>query len=451
MLGLAFDRGTLKVTGDDALPFTRVDPRTGDVRAAAFRFGDIVSYLDAGGRTFGGDLRDNWEPKPSPIDDLELRPYQRDALSAWESLGRRGVVALPTGAGKTRLAIAALKSTGLPAVVLCPTRALLAAWEEELSRRLREPIGVIGDRHRRIERVTVMTFESAYRHLQDLGDRFGLLVVDEAHHFAGGIRCEALEACPAIARLGLTATAPQAGSDGAMRLAEVIGPVVYEIGMRALVGKHLAELSVVRIPVQLDDRERDAYDRLIAPLREMRRQFFRANRTATYAAFVHAMSATPDGKRAMRAHARALDIAYFPRDKRAIVRAILARHREDRTIVFTARTEDAYRVASDSLVPVITAEVDARERSRILEKFRAGRIRAIATARVLNEGIDVPDARVAVLVAGTLGAREHVQRIGRVLRPSPGKRAIAYELVTTETVDERVADRRAEHAAVASA
>jgi superfamily II DNA or RNA helicase len=451
MLGLEFDRGTFLITGDDAasMPFSRVDPRTGGVRVAAYRFGDLAAYLE--GRSFAGDVRSAWGARPRPLDDLELRPYQTEALAAWESFGRCGVVALPTGAGKTRLAIAAIRATGLPSIVLCPTRVLLAAWADELAKRMREPIGTVGDGQRRIERITVMTFESAYRHLQDVGDRFGLLVVDEAHHFAGGIRCEALEACAATARLGLTATAPRPDSDGAMRLADVIGSVVYEVSMRELVGRHLAELSIVRVPVRLTDTEREKYDRLVEPLRFMRRQWFRAHRTASYAAFVQAMGATPEGRRAMREHARALDIAYFPRDKRAIVRALLARHRADRTIVFTARTEDAYRVAEDSLVPVITAEVKARERTRILEKFRAGSVRAIATARVLNEGVDVPDARVAIVVAGTLGAREHVQRIGRVLRPSPGKRAIAYELVTLETVDEKSAERRSEHASAASA
>lgn len=74
---------------------------------------------------------------------------------------------------------------------------------------------------------------------------------------------------------------------------------------------------------------------------------------------------------------------------------------------------------------------------------------AIASARVLNEGIDVPDARVAIVTGGTLGAREHVQRLGRVLRPAPGKRAVAYEVVTIGTMDERNAGTRGrEHAPV---
>jgi superfamily II DNA or RNA helicase len=59
------------------------------------------------------------------------------------------------------------------------------------------------------------------------------------------------------------------------------------------------------------------------------------------------------------------------------------------------------------------------------------------SSRVLNEGIDVPDADVAIIVAGAGGAREHVQRIGRLLRPAPGKHAVVYELVTASTTEAR--------------
>src|SRR5262249_3598685 len=152
---------------------------------------------------------------------------------------RRGVIALPTGAGKTRVAIAAIFETGLPTAVLCPTKVLAAAWVTELRRVLGEPIGLVGDGERTLERVTVLTFESAYRHMDTLGPRFGLLVVDEVHHFASGARIEALEACAAIARLGLTATAPDAGGGERAVLDALIGPVVFEMGYADLVGKHL--------------------------------------------------------------------------------------------------------------------------------------------------------------------------------------------------------------------
>lgn len=156
------------------------DPRTSSRRVAAYRFFDLVAHADAAGHALAGDLRASWEVRPRDPTPLGLRPYQEQALASWTAFGRRGLVVLPTGAGKTRVAIAALFETGLPAAVLCPTRALAAAWIAELERCLGEPVGLIGDGERRIERVTVLTFESAFRHMDTLGDRFGLLIVDEA-------------------------------------------------------------------------------------------------------------------------------------------------------------------------------------------------------------------------------------------------------------------------------
>jgi superfamily II DNA or RNA helicase len=444
---LRFERGTLALQGPAVEDLAGVlwDPRTLGHRAAAHRYHEIVTHLDARAIELDGDLRAAWTRRSAPKHDLELRPYQSQALAAWTAFGRRGVVVLPTGAGKTRVAIAALLGAGVPTAILCPTRALVTAWRVELARWVAEPIGMLGDGEHRIERITVMTFESAYRHMDSLGDRFGLLVVDEVHHFGAGIRVEALEACAAIARLGLTATAPPPGSDQAGRIAEIVGPVVFELGFGDLVGTHLANVTITRIAVKLDDDERCAYERGVGRFREMSRAFLRAYPGADYASLARALGETAEGRRALRDHGKAQELAAFPRAKRRLVSELLARYEADRTIVFTAYAENAYTLAADNLVPVIAAETSARERQRTLEQFRDGRLRAVASARVLNEGIDVPDARVAIIVAGTGGAREHVQRIGRVLRPAPEKHALVFELVTADTSDERRATKRGKH------
>ena len=78
----------------------------------------------------------------------------------------------------------------------------------------------------------------------------------------------------------------------------------------------------------------------------------------------------------------------------------------------------------------------------MLDAFRQGHLQALVSSRVLNEGLDVPDADVAMIVGGALGEREHVQRIGRLLRPGPGKRALVYELVTRQTLEVSQAWRR---------
>jgi superfamily II DNA or RNA helicase len=181
----------------------------------------------------------------------------------------------------------------------------------------------------------------------------------------------------------------------------------------------------------------------MAPFTRWRRELRRANPDADWLSCVQAIARVPSGAEVLARMQRARDLAAFPAAKRACVRALLARHRSDRTLLFTAAAAHAYAIAEQELIPVVTAEVTRRERDAILAAFRERSVRAICSARVLNEGLDVPDANVAVIVAGALGAREHVQRIGRILRPGEHKRAIAYELVTLDTIDElRVRARR---------
>lgn len=443
-IAIRFDRGTIDL-GAVAPRIEGVvfDARTQSHRIAASRFGELAARADALGVALAGDLRARWQCRTTDVATLGLRPYQEQALAAWTAFDRKGVIVLPTGAGKTLVAIAAIATSGLPAAVLCPTRALASAWVDELGARLGEPIGLVGDGERRVERVTVFTFESAFRHMDSFGDRFGLLVVDEVHHFASGARIEALECCAAVARLGLTATAPAPHTEAARTLELWMGPIVFELGYHDLVGKHLAPLQMTRLLVRLEPDERLAYEEGTRLFRELRRTFLAAHPNADIATLLRGLAASPSGRRALRDRARAEELASFPTAKRALVRELLARHRADRTLVFTAHCENAYQVAVDNLVPVITGETQARERLDVLARFREGKVRAIISARVLNEGIDVPDARVAIIVAGVHGAREHVQRIGRVLRPAPGKEALVYELVTSATSDARRAYRRA--------
>ena len=92
----------------------------------------------------------------------------------------------------------------------------------------------------------------------------------------------------------------------------------------------------------------------------------------------------------------------------------------------------------------LTCDIGRQERDQVLDAFRQGHLRALVSSRVLNEGLDVPDADVGVIVGGALGEREHVQRVGRLLRPGPGKRALVYELVTRQTVEVGQARRRSQ-------
>ena len=437
---LRFDRGTVCVercSNAETLPSVLWDPRACAFRAPAFAARAIVSCLAAHAEPVervpwathhvGGD----WQ---SPA----LRPYQQGALDAWLVRGARGLVVVPTGGGKTRIALAAMAHTKAPTAVLCPTRALLDQWRVEIGKLYRGPIGMVGDGVKNVEDITVMTFESAYRRMDELGAKFRLLVVDEAHHFASGARTEALEMSAAPWRLGLTATVP----DHLGALEALVGPAVSEVRLGELLGTHLADLDMVRISVSLTEAERAEYRRHAEPFETMARAFRRTNPFGDWPALVAALSASEDGRAALRGFRKAAGLASLPSQKREMVTRLLARHQDDKILVFTHHVEDAYRLGRDELVPVISAETSRDERDAILAQFRAGGLRVLVSARVLNEGIDVPDARVAILVGGALGTRELVQRVGRVLRQAPGKRAVVYELVTSDSLDERRAQRR---------
>lgn len=152
-----------------------------------------------------------------------------------------------------------------------------------------------------------------------------------------------------------------------------------------------------------------------------------------------------EGRAALAAWRRNRRLLGFTKAKARAVGVLLSKHRSSRVLVFTADNAAAYAIARRHLLMPITCDISRQEREQALAAFRSGELRALVSARVLNEGIDVPDADVAVIVGSTLGEREHVQRVGRLLRPVPGKRALVYELVTPQTSEvwRAVARRRA--------
>jgi superfamily II DNA or RNA helicase len=275
-----------------------------------------------------------------------------------------------------------------------------------------------------------------------LGNQFGLLIVDEAHHFGSGLRDEALEMAIASARIGLTATPVRHGA-GAKGLEELVGPVVFELAISDLAGSFLAPFERVTLRLELEPEERAQYEQWTGIYRELFRRFRRTQPGATWESFVRAAARSEEGRLALGAWRRSQRLLAYPRSKRKALGSLLARHRNQRIIVFVGDNETAYDVSREHLIMPFTCQIRRKERTAVLERFRRGELRALVSARVLNEGIDVPDADVGIIVAGRLGEREHVQRVGRLLRPSSGKRALIYEMVVRNTAEVRQAARRA--------
>jgi superfamily II DNA or RNA helicase len=445
---LEFDRGTLLLrdvpptAGLDRMGGVLWDERVGCFRAPARLTYPLLSALRRRDVRVSDSPRPVLDP-PSGFRPPLLRPYQQAALDAWRVAGRRGLIVLPTGSGKTRIALAAMAATRAPILCLVPTRALLSQWCLAIADVYEGPIGRWGDGQHTVAPITVATFAGAYHHMQRLGDHFGLLVVDEAHHFGAGFRDEALEMSIAPLRLGLTATPPVPGPQ-TDRLATLIGPVAYELALGDLVGDALAPLDRMTWHVHLTRDERREYEALRDTYRKAFDAFMGGRPNAGWKDFLRHASRTDEGRLGIAAWRRSSRLLAYPHAKREVLALLLRRHRGQRTLVFVANNETAYAVAHEHLIMPLTCDIGTKEREAMLARFRDGRIFALVSAQVLNEGIDVPDAEVGIVVAGSLGAREHVQRVGRLLRPRPEKRAVLHELVVARTGEVHRAERRGE-------
>lgn len=450
---LEFDDGTVRIAASpggsfeqsvlDSLdvPDIEFDPRSKTGRVPAFRYSGLREALAESEIAVEDEVFDL-----QPLDlssPYELREYQNEALVAWQDSDRRGVIELPTGSGKTVIGIGAIEGCETPTLVVVPTIDLLDQWVTELEHVFDCPIGRLGGGTQQVESVTVSTYDSAYLRADELGDQFGLVIFDEVHHLGGEGYREIARLLAAPARLGLTATFERA--DGAHeRLRELVGDVVYQLDPDDLAGEYLSAYDIKRIAVALTPAERERYERDQRIFTDYLAQSNIQLRSGSdYQELVKRSGTDPRAREALLAKQRAREVMMNAQRKVDELATILDRHREDRIIIFTAHTELVYRLSEQFLIPAITHETGANERSQILDRFRRGEYSRIVAANVLDEGIDVPDANVAVVLSGSGSEREFTQRLGRILRPTDDEsRAILYELVTEETAEERVARRR---------
>ena len=444
---LTFDRGTLILhpppRGRAWLEFVTWDDRVERFRMPASVYREFILAVGAEGI----EVRDRARAFERLELDLAITmppfPHQREALGCWIESGRRGVVVLPTGSGKTHLAQLAMAVTPRSTLVVVPTLDLLHQWYANLEASFPDvEVGILGGGSHDRTPVLVATYDSAAIHAAALGNRYGLLIFDECHHLPGSFLRSIAESSLAPYRLGLTAT-PERSDGRHQDLLTLIGPLVFRREIADLAGDTLARHRVVRIGVDLSKSERARYD----DLTERRNAFQRSKgihlgSLEGWHQFVRESARSRAGRAAMLAHREARRIAFGTDAKLRVLKDLLLQHRADRVLIFTDDNATAYRVSHELLIPAITHQTKVKERHEVLSAFREGRYPRIVTSRVLNEGVDVPDANIAIVLSGTGSAREYVQRLGRILRRGEGKLVSLYELVAEKTGEEGVLKRR---------
>jgi len=447
MLKLKFESGTLILEGageNEIVPNAFVwDARTKHFRAPAYKYREIITdfvraktaYEDAAKNYSDFDFKQKFNLTP--------RPYQTASIEKWKENKRCGVIVLPTGAGKTHAATMAIEMCGRQTLVVVPTIDLMNQWYDLLLSTFNAEIGLIGGGFYEIGAITVTTYASAFRHQERLGNQFGLIIFDECHHLPSEGYKYAAEFAIAPFRLGLSAT-PDRDDFADALLEEIVGKFVYRLEAQEIAGEYLADYTVERIEVDLSDEECAEYKRERQIYTDFKRRKNLPYGQEGWRMFLIHSAQSEDGRRAMKAYRNQKKIALGTESKIRVLQDLLIRHKHDKTLIFTHENQMVYQISNDYLIPAITHETNVKERKFWLDAFNKGDVLALATSKVLNEGVNIPDASVAIILSGSGSSREHIQRLGRILRKKGDKQAILYEVVARNTTEEFTSQKRSD-------
>jgi superfamily II DNA or RNA helicase len=449
---ISFHRGTLLLhpppeekAPENWMEFATWDDRVEKFRAPAIYYRPLMECLEADKIEITDNAK-QFEPLEL-IPSISMPPYEHQtaALKAWKQAGRRGVVVLPTASGKTYLAQMAMEATPRTTLVIVPTLDLMHQWYAHLNAAFPDvEVGLLGGGSRDKTPILVATYDSAAIHAEAIGNKYGLLIFDECHHLPTDYYRVIAEYAIAPYRLGLTATPDR--SDGRHDdLDRLVGPTVFRKTPEELAGAALAEHQVVQIMVKLSKKEREEYEKAMTIRNDFLKQAnIQLGAPDGWKHFVIASAKSSAGRRAMLSHRRAKEIALGNEGKLRVLADLLGQHFPERTLIFTADNATVYRISHELLIPAITHQTPVKERHQVLTKFRTGEYKTLVASHVLNEGVDVPDARIAIILSGTGSEREYIQRLGRVLRKGTEKNKLAmlYEVVAENTTEERTSMRR---------
>lgn len=446
---LRFVEGTLvlaRVPRSIVVHGMRHIPWTWDDRIAAWRtdaiyYPQIVEFFRNQSVVLGDSVAE-WMTIAWPATRLpELRADQRHAADAWLQT-RRGQIIMPTGTGKTEVALAILARTATSTLIVAPVRDLMYQWHRRILERLGYDSGIIGDNCHQVRPVSVTTYDSACIHMERLGNQFGLLVFDECHHLAGNMRRDASLMSAAPYRLGLTAT-PERSDGRHVDLDWLIGPVQYRLEIEEVRGTTLAEYNVVRIPVQLSAEEDRRYREYSAIVRHYLAERRQEEPNYSWQDLCAETGSTPGARRALRAFHAKKSIEDRAGEKLRVLEDLFRLHADTPCIVFAGSNAMARDVSQRFLIPCLLSHCGKRERLEVLKGLEDGSYRALVANQVLDEGVDLPAVKVAVVLGGTASTRQAKQRLGRILRKTGSAKAVLYEIVCEDTNDvQRSRNRR---------
>lgn len=440
---LEYQKGTIVVKGLDSLPYAKFDSRTNYLYSHGINYKEITQYLSEKNIKYEDKVLDLLPLGHLPKLEVKLRDYQQEAIENW-CLEKRGSIVLPTGAGKTIIGLKIIEIVNSPTLIIVPTLDLIKQWTKILSQNFDIEIGNIGGGIEKIQPITVSTYDSAYIKAQSIGNKFMLIVFDEVHHLPAPSYRLIAETFVAPFRLGLTATIERED-----HLEEdfpyLVGKSRFQITAKELAeSNYLAKYTIERKQTFMSVEEYSKYKENMAIYHAgLKKIGLKMNSHNAFKRLIMISSKNIMARRALMGRNKAIDIALNSKSKMNEIRKILVENKDIKTIIFTQHNKLVYEISNVFLIPFITHKSSKEEREDVLTGFKDGRYKAIVTSKVLDEGIDVPDAQLGILVSGTGSSREFIQRLGRLLRPkNDNKQAILIEIVSSGTSEDLTSKRR---------
>jgi superfamily II DNA or RNA helicase len=402
-------------------------------------YSKILKILNEKGSEYVDKLSYLREPRGKFTVKGELRDYQKEALEKWKENGYRGVIALPTGAGKTVVGSAAITLVNVPTLIVAFTREQMMQWRDTILRFTDvkpTDIGLFYSEEKKVRLITVATYQTAYRYVDELGDKFGLLVIDEAHHLPADKFRTIAEGLVAPYRMALSATPFR--EDGLhVELFSLMGGLVYFKSFNELAERgYLANYQVVTVQVRLTPEEELKVRSLLNAYKKL------ANGRQVKELVELAKKGDENAINALKLLNEARKIINLSKAKVQKVKELVEANKGKKIIVFTQFVEQAEEIAKEVGGFLLTGKLSKSERESALKSFKASQSGVLVVTTVGDEGLDIPDAEVGILVGGTSSRRQFVQRLGRLLRPKEGKNAVMYEIVTKGTPEEYQAKKR---------
>ncbi len=374
---------------------------------------------------------------------LPLRDWQEKALARWETEGRKGIVEVVTGGGKTIFALACIEhSRPDTTLIVVPTTALLDQWWEETANffglAFDEVHVITGNKSIRVGTVNIAVLNTAAKLHAEGRSRPSFLIVDECHKAASAQFRAALDV-PKIGSLGLSATPERQYDDGLNEvLIPSLGPIIYQYDYKeASRDKVIVPFQLRNVVFELEDENRQQYDKLTKSIALAIKKY------------------GPDAPETVSLYLKRTRVLNLSLNRVKLALRLIAANRDKRVLVFHEDIDACnliHQVLRDNSVKagIYHSKLTLRERAEMLAGYRKGHLKVLVTCRALDEGFNVPETEIGIIAASTATRRQRIQRLGRVLRPVGGKEsATVYTLVATTPEISRLKEEEAELEGVA--